>query len=76
MQIHDEVHTLVEKLTRNKMKANPDQFRYNLTGTAAMLMRISEVFSKIEIDNNILNKAEVAKSPGHVIDWKLKSDYT
>ena len=62
IQIKDDVHILIEWLTHNKLKANPDKFKYMLIGTAAMLKRIPEEFSKIEIDNNILTRAEVAKN--------------
>lgn len=74
MQIQDDVHILIEWLTHNKLKANPDKFKYMLIGTAAMLKRIPEEFSKIEIDNNILTRAEVAKNLGLVIDQNLKWD--
>ena len=40
MQIHDDVHTFIEKLTHNKLKANLDKFRYNLTDTVAMSKEI------------------------------------
>ena len=74
MQIQDDVHILIEWLTHNKLKANPDKFKYMLIGTAAMLKRIPEEFSKIEIDNNILTREEVAKNLGLVIDQNLKWD--
>ena len=57
-----------------KLKANPDKFKYMLIGTAAMLKTTSEQFSKIEIDTNILTRAEVAKNLGLVIDQNLKWD--
>ena len=74
MQIQDDVHILIEWLTHNKLKASPDKFKYMLIGTAAMLKKIPEEFSKIELDNSILTRVEVAKNLGLVIDQNLKWD--
>ena len=74
MQIQGDVQILIEWLTHNKLKANPDKFKYMLIGTAAMLERVPEVLFKIEIDNNILNMVEVAKHLGLVIDQSPKLD--
>ena len=43
-----------------------------LIGAAAMLNRIPEVLSKIEVDNNILNRAKVAKNPGLATDQNFQ----
>ena len=74
MQIQEDVQILIEWLTHNKLKANPDKFKYTLIGTVAMLKRIPEDFYKIEVDNNILIRAEAEKYLGLVIDQNLKWD--
>ena len=72
MEIQDDIQILIEWITHNKLKVNPHKNKYMLISIAAMLKRIPEVFSKIEIDNTILNRVEVAKNLGLVIDKNLK----
>ena len=72
----DDVHTLIEWLTHNKLRANPNKFKYMLNGAAAMFKRIPEELSKIEIDNNTLTRAEVAKILSIVINQNLNGMYT
>ena len=70
-KIHDDIDILKEWFTKIKLKANPDKFKYMLIGTGAMLKRIPEELSKMEIYNNTLTRVKEAKILGNLIDQNL-----